>query len=381
MVTKKPILKYNGYHDSSGAVLIIVLVFTTMIAMLANMGMESGILQLKMVNNLKAFLNTKSQAENELVSIEKKLANDFQFELPSHVKLLQFVPDTLHFGENEGSNYYRIEINKSNADGSNYQLISTFSVRKEAPENLSPDHFFRLNSGEWAEIFVNSDFGTKKTSLTFLNLHTQNIIKQIIIPKDHISSIVAVDSNGKGYSDAVYFGDDEGNLWKINMQNWTCQQHQLGLFGGIIAKPIVGRHPSGNGVLIYLLTQIKLNKQQIIHVFSDNQNVIKPFYTIEEEPSLGQPILRQGYLLAVDKLYALNIYDAFTGALIKKEKMQYFNEGGSSVGDIDVLRVTIEKPLENQPLVVVNTNKGVFFCRTEIEFGRLGRRTWKTRNH
>ncbi len=362
----------------SGSVLIMVLVFSTLIALVANTGIESGILQLKMVNNFKSFLNIKSQAESELISIEKMLASDFHFTLPSNVKFLQFVPDTLHFGENQGSNYYRIDISRSNDDGSNMYLNSTFGVRKK--EIDVQDSAIILPNGDRTLIVLESKTCTNKSRLIFLDYEYGHKIKEFIIPTI-TSEFVAVDSKGSGFSDIVYFGDDEGNLWKINLHNWVCQQYPLRLSGSIIAKPIVGRHPSENGVLIYLLTRIKLNKQQVIHVFHDNYQQIKPFYTIEEEPSLGPPLMRQGYLLCVDKFNNLNIYDVFTGASIKKEKMIYFNEGGPSVGDNELPQVTIDKPLDRIALVTVNTSNGMFFCRTEIEFGRLGRRTWKTRNY
>ena len=139
-------------------------------------------------------------------------------------------------------------------------------------------------------------------ALAFLDLHQKYKLNEITHNALLTSDIVAVDSRGVGIADMIYVGDEKGNLWKINLQNWTHQQYKLGLPGSIIGKPIVGRHPSGVGVLIYLLTQIKLSKHQVINVFSDYQHVIKPFYTIEEEPSLGQPILRQGYLIVQDKL-------------------------------------------------------------------------------
>ena len=63
----------NCHSHSKGTILIIILVLSTLIAMLANVAMESGILQIKMANNLMLSLQVRKQVEEDVKLIEEKL--------------------------------------------------------------------------------------------------------------------------------------------------------------------------------------------------------------------------------------------------------------------------------------------------------------------
>src|SRR5690606_13414812 len=78
-----------------------------------------------------------------------------------------------------------------------------------------------------------------------------------------LSSLVVVDSMSRGYADRIYFSSQQG-LYRICLDKLFLSQEMEHdpLFDMEIQthfQPIIGRHPEGNGVLIYLM--VKKNQQ------------------------------------------------------------------------------------------------------------------------
>ncbi len=106
-------------NDETGHALVVVLIFSVLVAMLALVALESSWLQAKMSLNFEEHLHRQRRAESQLRSIEAQLEENFAI-LPHGVKHRQFVPDTLHFEEQSGVNYFEVE---------NDEISSTFACR------------------------------------------------------------------------------------------------------------------------------------------------------------------------------------------------------------------------------------------------------------
>lgn len=123
-----------------GSALIIVLVFSTLIALVCVMAMESSVLQLKMVNNFLLMKKTQQEAESKLLLLEEKLENYFYEDPPADTDFIQFVPDTLLFGETQGSNYYSVKVKHENENDTRYSIMTTYGARK----GKNGSHSFQL---------------------------------------------------------------------------------------------------------------------------------------------------------------------------------------------------------------------------------------------
>jgi type IV pilus assembly protein PilY1 len=124
-----------------------------------------------------------------------------------------------------------------------------------------------------------------------------------------LGSPAVIDTNGDFKADYVYAGDLRGNLWKFdindsNVANWDVAYADAGsnplpLFqtqsaGGspqpISTKPDVGRHPAGNGFMVYFGTGKYLETGDNVATGQDTQT----FYGIWDKNAkdgLGQPTL------------------------------------------------------------------------------------------
>ncbi|MBS0289480.1 MAG: hypothetical protein JSS07_05540 [Proteobacteria bacterium] len=116
-------------HSEKGVVLLMVLLFSTLMAMMAHLCIGSAILQQKMLQNFKSHYKIKKEAEITLNKIETQLGEIPGFS-SSQVSWIQFVPDTLAFGEKKGTDFYRVEIEHKEAEASYIHLISTICLRK-----------------------------------------------------------------------------------------------------------------------------------------------------------------------------------------------------------------------------------------------------------
>lgn len=331
MAYKESFVKY-----SKGAVLVVVLLLCMVMALFSNAMFDSAILQQKMVNHYQEKLWCLREAELELIKLEQHMESQFVVQLQESVSLIQFVPDTLHVGEKFGTRFYQIQVEKNHPNGASVELLSTIAVAND-PSNL-PDI---------QETAFNLDI-------------PENLV---------ISSITAI-------ADYVYLTDNQGQLWKINRENvWK----RMPMNGTIIGKPVVGRHPGGVGVLVYVL--VVDEAQNSIVALSDNfQDPIFPFFTIVDKNSLSEPKLRQGYLVvnSIDDDTFVKIYNAFNGRLIREKRIQSLQPFSENPHDNKRPPpvIMINKPREKEREVYVYTKKGIGFVKIEIDYDRLGRKTW-----
>ncbi|MEW6764310.1 MAG: PilC/PilY family type IV pilus protein [Pseudomonadota bacterium] len=140
-----------------------------------------------------------------------------------------------------------------------------------------------LRTGETAVIFGSGyTDGTTAAALYVVNAANGNLIARLAVPtsdgggttfsNNGISGITAVDLHGAtptepqdGYVDAVYAGDLYGNLWKFDFTTATpavaysgkpmyVARDPYGNRQPITTEPATGRHPTGNGVIVYFGT-------------------------------------------------------------------------------------------------------------------------------
>lgn len=108
------------HSKDKGNVLIIVMIFGAIMAMLSLALMESAGLQYRMIAHMEASQINKKQLIKKLTVFEEKWENKSPVVIDPTLKIapiknddfdaipLQFVPDTLHFQESQGVQYYRI---------------------------------------------------------------------------------------------------------------------------------------------------------------------------------------------------------------------------------------------------------------------------------
>jgi len=129
------------------------MIFSAVIAMLSLSLMESAGLQYRMVSNMEISLKNKRKMIEKLTLFESKLGKTFlvknavlkntSFENDDFdVMPIQFIPDTLHFQESEGIQYYRLtylaitSTYTERAFRGDLPVTSTYAVR-EFREDLS----------------------------------------------------------------------------------------------------------------------------------------------------------------------------------------------------------------------------------------------------
>lgn len=360
--------------------------------MIANVAMETGVLQIKMANNFRLALQVRKQVEEDIRLIEAKLSNEWISTLPKEVRLLQFVPDTLRFGEKRGANFYQIEVLRKNEDGSSYHVASTFSVRNKSTqdyfdeinqsvlENIKPQKpiIARLASGQWIAIIIYVDEELKQTQISIVELHYGNQLFQTMIKSIISSEVIAVDSMQQNFADIAYMGDDKGRIWKLHFNdNWHITCHCI-LGVGKIHNLIVGKHPQGNGALIYVVSENPFEKHQELHALADVNNIIKHFFICKNPVSIEQFILWQGYLIASDASNKINLYDAFTGEHQFNGALSLFKELEKyQVIEYQTPMIFTSKPIDDTPIFIINTKHGLLSGQFSINKSRLGRHTWQ----
>ncbi|MFI4937444.1 MAG: hypothetical protein ACHQJ6_02915 [Candidatus Berkiellales bacterium] len=304
------------HHDEQGNILIIVLVFCTFIATAAIALLESSILQIKMVNNFHGKLLAQHRNESDVINLEQKLETAKDPRLLPNVKFLQFVPDTLHFSEKEGVDYYCIMKKIQAQDGSQSMIKSTVGIRHKTNQAENGKMFFnninnddnnnknkitgfvtpmdnpddvifaekyieklktdqhltrqilykpitvRLSNGKWVSV-VPLYIKDQKPNfvLSFFEIQNDKPYFDILLPFDHshdlsLSALIAVDSMSKGYADLIYVADNKGNIWKVNIDNRfpaRWKAFQSDPPFSFVDKIIIGRHPESKGLLLYVL--------------------------------------------------------------------------------------------------------------------------------
>lgn len=382
---------------SKGAILIIVLVFCLITAVIAQGAMEVGYLQLKMAINFKNHIDVKTQAENEIINIENQFSKAALVKTPQ-ATFLQFVPDTLAFGESQGINFYRIAVNKQDESGAFVQLMSTFCVRNQQIEEIGVmdddklDYINNLNADSIVDVKVIQTHSShnlllvafskndnKTTQLAFVRFPQAEIVRTFTIEGKLSSKLFIADTQSKGKADCIYVGTQKSELVTISMDSpfvdeWEMTVHKDLVEGEIIGTPILGRHPQGKGCLLYCL--VEKNKQRSIQVLTQNKKNIHHFYTLENSLSFGQPLLWQGYVIAVIHNNLVGIYDAFSGEQQQIIPLLPFKENSVPMQDCAPPVVVFNQPLDKNPQVFISTRHSQKYCEAPILASRLGRKTW-----
>jgi hypothetical protein len=105
----------NGKFDfrEQGHALVLVLIFSVLLSLLAISALESSSLQSKMSQNFEENLHFAKKERVALSEMESYLETEFHTVLPKGVSPRQFIPDTLHFNEQNGIDFYEIELKTS----------------------------------------------------------------------------------------------------------------------------------------------------------------------------------------------------------------------------------------------------------------------------
>tara|TARA_R110002110_G_scaffold383245_2_gene594616 strand:+ start:60860 stop:61234 length:375 start_codon:yes stop_codon:yes gene_type:complete len=112
-----------------GSVLIVVLVFALLISMIVTFSLESCVLQTKIARiyqyEVINFIDTEQNLHKTEIDMMDKGGS---LQAPSHPKV-QFIADTLIFGERQGLRFHELDVNQSGAEETNTHLQSVISLR------------------------------------------------------------------------------------------------------------------------------------------------------------------------------------------------------------------------------------------------------------
>ena len=135
--------------------------------------------------------------------------------------------------------------------------------------SYSRPSIIRLKQGkQWAAVFGNGYLSAAgRASLFVVDIKTGAVIKELVVNDDAgngLSSPTVIDSDGDGYADTAYAGDLNGNVWKFDLDSADPDNWKVDLGGwpfftalagqSITTAPEVGRHSSGEGVMVYVGT-------------------------------------------------------------------------------------------------------------------------------
>lgn len=160
-----------------GAILIIVMIFSTVMSMLTLLSMENTWFESKMTQAFSHSIERRIEQEQTMFSLEKMFHNNpDEFIKSGQARLLQFVPDTIHFGDRSGLYYYELQIG---------HIVTT-------------------------QIIHVDDVGNDKS------LGLSNAMEISFSVPSKTTTLLETDRFSKGWVDAVYAGDDSGNIWRLN---------------------------------------------------------------------------------------------------------------------------------------------------------------------
>jgi len=175
-----------------------------------------------------------------------------------------------------GKGYFGIDVTSpsaaSDTDAAN-KILWEFHSGSDGGGNVgysySRPSIVRLKKeGEWAAIFGNGYLSADgKASLLVGNMQTGELSKELVVSggdDNGLSSPTVVDSDGDGHIDAAYAGDLNGNLWKFDLASAGSGSWKVDLSGwplfttltgqAITTAPEIGRHPTGEGLMVYIGT-------------------------------------------------------------------------------------------------------------------------------
>jgi hypothetical protein len=175
-----------------------------------------------------------------------------------------------------GKGYFGIDVTSpsatSDTDAAN-KILWEFHSGSTGGENVgysySRPSIVRLKEdGEWAAVFGNGYLSADgKASLLLVNIQTGELIKELVVnggADNGLSSPTVIDADGDGHIDAAYAGDLNGNVWKFDLASESSDGWSVDLSGwplftaltdqAITTAPEVGRHPTGEGLMVYIGT-------------------------------------------------------------------------------------------------------------------------------
>lgn len=382
-----------------GAVLMIVLIFCLLVAGIANIMMETSILQLKMIQNYKENSRLMSEVEGKLEKMESRLEQEVE-PTSIDVSFIQFVPDTLVYQEPQGVNYYRLFAQQNNPLGDVLQLTTTFCTRKIVKQNqiskdeaaisnlthiINPNriwHFLPITiaNGEIVWIVIYTPFSNKGTRLAIINLMQNKVIKEFTIEGKLTSQVLVTDIFTRGRADYIYFGTNLGDIVKINISEtdsilWSLASYKDLIKGYMVGSLIAGRHPEGKGCLLYAL--VENEGRTFLQVLETNANELRQYYQLEQFSAIGQPLLWHGFLLTSIADNQLAVFDAFAGKLIQLIPLittKYFDVAQEMYLPPQVI---IKQPVDKNPIVMVRSSFAAKQCEAPLLAARLGRKTWQ----
>jgi len=121
-------LNYS-FANQNGSILIIVLVFSLIISMMVIFSMESIVLQSKIARNYQYEVINFINTEQILQKSEFDLLNDDKHTKNISCSKVQFVADTLIFGERQGLHFYELDVDESGLEGTRTHIQSVVSLR------------------------------------------------------------------------------------------------------------------------------------------------------------------------------------------------------------------------------------------------------------
>lgn len=127
----------------SGHVLIVVLLLSLIVSMIVMLSLETSVLQIKISRNYQSEVLNFMSAEQSLQELENKvlqeawnLKNSTLKNNIKHAEKLQFVADTLEFGEHQGVVYYQLDVQQKDLEGAQTHLQSVVGIRPDYLETL-----------------------------------------------------------------------------------------------------------------------------------------------------------------------------------------------------------------------------------------------------
>ncbi|MCS5708062.1 hypothetical protein CC99x_004000 [Candidatus Berkiella cookevillensis] len=116
----------------SGSVLIVVLLLSLVVSMMVMISLETSVLQTKISRNYQNEVLNFMSAEQSLQRLENKVLQEAYHTSNDvgELEKLQFVPETLEFGERQGVTYYQLDIQQKNLEGAQTHLQSVVAIRQ-----------------------------------------------------------------------------------------------------------------------------------------------------------------------------------------------------------------------------------------------------------